>query len=130
MNDMQSRTTNKTVAYLRVASGDVVTGKARLECQLRACEEYARLLGCRVTRAYADLGVSGMSDRRPALTQLLRDLSRGEIGRVVVTDSARLARSPELARWLQERIRSNGAILAVSYLPTRKIANSQRKRGR
>jgi DNA invertase Pin-like site-specific DNA recombinase len=115
MNDIAMPTTESktTVTYLRTASSDQADSRLGLERQLRDCEDYARSLGVRITRTYADVGVSGLREDRPALAQLLRDLSRGGIGRVIVADPARLARSRQLEQRLQERIRSQGATLTM-----------------
>jgi site-specific DNA recombinase len=106
-----------TVAYLRTASASQVDSGLSLEGQLRDCENYAHSLGVSITRTYADVGVSGLREERPALTQLLRDLSRGGIRRVIVADPARLARSPQLAQRIQKRIRRDGATLAMPCPP-------------
>jgi DNA invertase Pin-like site-specific DNA recombinase len=102
----------RTVAYLRTASSDQLDSKRGLDTQRWACEGYARSVGLRITRIYADMGISGLSEQRPALTELMHDLSRGGIRRVLIADPARLARSRQLAEKLSERIRRNGASLA------------------
>lgn len=94
MNDISviTREAETTVAYLRTASANQLDSRLGLERQRRDCEDYARSLGVRITCIYADVGVSGLREDRPALGQLLRDLSRGGIRRVIVADPARLAR--------------------------------------
>lgn len=101
-----------TVAYLRTASSDQTDSRLGLERQLRDCEDYARSLGVRITRTYADVGVSGLREERPALAQLLRDLAGG-IRRVIVADPTRLARSQQLELRMRERIRRGGATLTM-----------------
>jgi DNA invertase Pin-like site-specific DNA recombinase len=71
-----------------------------------------------ITRTYADVGVSGLRKERPALSQLLRDLSRGGIRRVIVADPARLARSWQLEQRIRERIHRGGATLALHTSPS------------
>ena len=121
MKDIATTTpgSETTVAYLRTASANQVDSRLGIERQLRDCEDYARSLGVRITRTYADVGVSGLREERPALAQLLRDLSRGGIRRVIVADPARLARSPQLAQRLQKRIRRRKATLAIPCPPDR-----------
>lgn len=97
------------MAYLRTATADQRGARISLESQYRACEQYAHALGLRVTTIYVDIGASGLAEHRPALDQLLRDLSDGGICRVVMADRARLARSSELERRLHERISGAGA---------------------
>jgi hypothetical protein len=45
-----------TVAYLRTATVDRVESKLSLARQQDACEDYARSLGTRISRAYSDVG--------------------------------------------------------------------------
>jgi DNA invertase Pin-like site-specific DNA recombinase len=101
-----------TVAYMRTATAERVESRISLARQQDACEDFAHSLGARITRTYFDVGVSGLSEQRPALTQLMRDLAHGQIRRVVIADPARLARSRELEQRLQQRIRSEGATIS------------------
>jgi site-specific DNA recombinase len=103
-----------TVIYLRTASSDQLDSKRGLEAQRCLCEGYARSRGLSIIRIYADVGISGLSEQRPALTELMHDLSRGGIRRVLIADPARLARSMQLAEKLSERIRRSGARLICS----------------
>jgi DNA invertase Pin-like site-specific DNA recombinase len=114
MRDITATTTESglAVGYLRTASAGQRDGRLSLRRQRLACEEHARQLGLRLGATYADVGVSGLSESRPALDQLLRDLSRGHIRVVVVTDPARLARNRKLEDQLQDRIRRQGAAVA------------------
>jgi DNA invertase Pin-like site-specific DNA recombinase len=105
---------DRTVIYLRAASSDQLDIKRGLDTQRWLCEGYARSRGLTITRIYADVGISGLSEERPALTELMHDLSRGGIRRVLIADAARLARSRELAEKLSEHIRRSGASLICS----------------
>jgi DNA invertase Pin-like site-specific DNA recombinase len=98
-----------TVAYLRTASRNQFQGGLSLAAQRKTCENYARHLGVRISLVYADAGVSGLSDDRIGLRQLLRDIVCLRIGRVIVAEPTRLSRSLRLQQQLQARIRGNGA---------------------
>jgi DNA invertase Pin-like site-specific DNA recombinase len=114
VNDIAEKTTPKTtVAYMRTATADRVGSRISLERQLLTCEEYAHRLGLHLSAAYVDVGASGLAENRPALDQLMFDLSRGHIRHVVIADPCRLARSRELGQRLQERIRGEGATLTM-----------------
>jgi DNA invertase Pin-like site-specific DNA recombinase len=113
MSTMQTIGSGHTVAYLRTATAERVASRLSLARQQDACEDFARSLGARITCTYVDVGVSGLSEQRPALTQLMHDLSRGGVRRVVIADPARLARSWQLEGVLSERIRRHGASLAI-----------------
>jgi DNA invertase Pin-like site-specific DNA recombinase len=114
MNDIQDRPTKSevTVAYMRTATADRSVTGASLERQRLACEAYAQSHGWQVSAIYTDVGVSGLSEHRPALGQLMHDLSRGHIRHVVMADPDRLARSSELERRLQQRVRSKGVTIS------------------
>jgi DNA invertase Pin-like site-specific DNA recombinase len=112
MNDTTTETkSNLAVVYLRTGSCDQADMRNGLESQQRICEDFARKRGLHVTRVYADAGVSGLAEHRPAFARLMRDLSNGRIGRVIVADPARLARSQKLEGKLSARIRHLGASL-------------------
>lgn len=100
-----------TVVYLRTASASPHDSRLGIQRQLQACEHHAHNLGWSLSGVYVDVGVSGLSENRPALAQMMRDLSRGHIRRVVVADPVRLARSVSLGRRLVARIRRQGASL-------------------
>jgi DNA invertase Pin-like site-specific DNA recombinase len=114
MNDIHERPTKPelTVAYVRTATADRRVTGLSLERQRQACEEYAHALGRRMSAIYADIGVSGLSEHRPALDQLMLDLARGHIRCVVMADPDRLARSRQVEQRLQQRVRSKGATIS------------------
>jgi len=106
---MENITKQLTVAYMRTATADPRTTGMSLERQHQACVEYADTLGLHVRAVYYDVGVSGLSEERPALARLMRGISRGRIRHVVMADPDRLARNRELEQRLQKRIRGRGA---------------------
>jgi DNA invertase Pin-like site-specific DNA recombinase len=115
VNNIRENPTKAEVAviYMRSATADLIRSRLGVERQRLVCEEYARRLGLHITDTYVDVGVSGLRESRPALDQLMLDLSQGYIRHVVIADPARLARSRELAQRLQERIRGEGASLTT-----------------
>lgn len=115
MNDIRERPTQAevAVAYLRTASANHVESSLSLKRQRLTCYEYRHQLGLQVSAIYSDVGVSGLTEHRPALDQLMLDLSQGHIRYVVIPDPDRLARNRELEQRLQERIRSKGATLSM-----------------
>ncbi len=60
-----------TVAYLRTATANPVESRLGLARQQDTCEDFAGSLGVQITRVYLDVGVSGLSEERPALTQTI-----------------------------------------------------------
>jgi DNA invertase Pin-like site-specific DNA recombinase len=114
MNDIHRKPTNASaVAYMRTATRDQAGSRIGLERQRRACEQHAHALGLRLTMIYADVGASGLSEHRPALNQLMSDLARGRIRRIVIEAPYRLARTQELEQRLRRRIRRHGASITM-----------------
>jgi DNA invertase Pin-like site-specific DNA recombinase len=109
---MESISKQITVAYMRTATADRRVARISLERQDQACKEYADALGLCVSAVYYDVGASGLAEHRPALDQLMRDLSCGRIRHVVMADPDRLARNRQLEQQLQERVRGRGASIS------------------
>jgi len=79
----------KTVVfYVRVSSDD-----QSVEMQLHDLRAVADRRGWQVVEVYADEGISGSKDDRPALNQMLADARRGRFDTVAVWKICRLARS-------------------------------------
>lgn len=114
MDDMHTKPMNPVaVAYIRTATAEQVGSRIGVERQRRICERYAYALGLRLGAIYADVGVSGLAEQRPALDRLLLDLACGDIEYVLTADPARLARNQKLELRIRERISSRGTTLAM-----------------
>jgi DNA invertase Pin-like site-specific DNA recombinase len=114
MNDIHTKPTKQVaVAYIRTATAEQAGSRIGVERQRHTCEQRAHALGLRLGAIYADVGVSGLDEQRPALDQLLLDLACGDIEYVLTADPARLARNQELERRIRDRIGSHGATLAM-----------------
>src|SRR5215831_19701764 len=74
--------------YLRVSKDDQVTSNQLLDLQ-RVAEQR----GWGIAETYVDHGVSGKSDRRPALNRLRRDAMPGKLDVVAAWSVDRLGRS-------------------------------------
>lgn len=95
--------------YLRTARRKQSRYDDRLAYQHAICLAAASSIGARITKTYVDYGFSGNTERRPALTRMLRDLARGRTHYVVMASRDRLARSLPLALSLESRIARTGA---------------------
>lgn len=80
----------KTALYIRVSTENQRTG---LESQQRALEEYCRHQKLDNIAIYTDEGISGAKTSRPALNQLMLDVSAGNVSVVLVYSFSRFARS-------------------------------------
>jgi DNA invertase Pin-like site-specific DNA recombinase len=78
-----------TVGYARSAFKDDLA----VEEQKNQIVEYCRNIGWGVDKAFIDNGRSGASLNRPALQELLKEVSKGNVTNVICTDRDRLSRS-------------------------------------
>lgn len=107
----------RCAVYTRTAAAG--TGEANpLASQCAAAEAYiAAHGGIILPDHYGDLGQSGNTADRPALTRLLRDVAAGGIERVVVQHYHRLARNQAVYVELLERLRRHGVELVSATEP-------------
>ena len=78
----------RVIAYLRVSTVEQV-----VETQELAIRRYCEAQGWTLGEVYADEGVSGAIDHRPALDRLKADVIKGKVDTLVVFKFDRLARS-------------------------------------
>jgi DNA invertase Pin-like site-specific DNA recombinase len=78
----------RAVCYLRVSRADQNSAM-----QLEATSALVRQRGWSLVRTFADEGLSGASDKRPALLELMQQAKRGAFDVVVVYKSDRMFRS-------------------------------------
>lgn len=81
------KSTKRAAAYVRVSSGEQNTG-----AQERAIRDYIARCGWTLQKVYRD-EISGSTNRRPGLDQMMKDCRRGSIDVVVVWKFDRFARS-------------------------------------
>jgi hypothetical protein len=99
----------KTAIYCRSALYDEIA-VARQEAQ---CREYAHALGIDDAdiAVYRDCGASGATLGRPAMSALTEDVTAGNVGAVIASDMARIARSFTLMSEWREPLRAYGVKL-------------------
>jgi DNA invertase Pin-like site-specific DNA recombinase len=85
---MTTTRTPRVATYLRVSTDDQT-----VENQRRELAAYVNGRGWTITREYADEGISGSKERRPALDDLLRDAKRRRFDMVIVWSLDRLGRN-------------------------------------
>jgi len=79
------------VIYARTACDTIQ--HAGITEQRRLCQAFAKRKGWKLRKKeYSDSGVSGNAAHKPALSQLLSDVKKGGIDKVVMTDVMRLQR--------------------------------------
>ena len=80
----------RVATYLRVSTKN---HGQNLDTQRLALQDYARHRGFEITEEYADHGLSGSKDRRPALDRLMKDARGRKFDAVLVARFDRFARS-------------------------------------
>lgn len=98
-------------AYIRVSTGEQSDSRLGLEAQSQAIREAAVRRGMEVVATYEDAGFSGGSLRRPAVSDLLSDVRRGEA--IIVAKLCRISRSIVDFSGLVERSKREGWSLVV-----------------
>ncbi len=73
-----------------------------IESQREITTNYAVKNGYKIIKEYVDNGYSGILDSRPALDQMMIDISRGFINMVIVKDISRLTRNKNKTGWYTE----------------------------
>ena len=73
-----------------------------IEAQREITKKYAFDKGYKIIKEYVDNGYSGILDSRPALNEMMIDITRGYINMVIVKDISRLTRNKNKTGWYTE----------------------------
>ncbi len=73
-----------------------------IEAQREITTNYAIKNGYKIIKEYVDNGYSGILDSRPALNEMMIDITRGFINMVIVKDISRLTRDKNKTGWYTE----------------------------
>lgn len=87
--------------YLRLSKEHTEDNNS-IEAQREITTNYASKNGYQIIKEYVDNGYSGILDSRPALNQMLQDITRGLINMVIVKDISRLTRNKNKTGWYTE----------------------------
>ena len=111
------RGNKRIVFYGRIALEDQLgSGKSALRLQLSFANEWLRIIGLPELRKrdiFFDAGYPGTNLKRPALTRLLNQVRKKEIGGILVTELDRLSRNPGDGAWLLDFFESHGVSLTL-----------------
>jgi site-specific DNA recombinase len=90
------------LAYLRVSSDQQAKSGLGISGQKEHIRNYAKSQGIRIKKYYCDAGISGAKgiDNRPALAQMLEDLSDGQV--ILCAKRDRLSRDAFLNMWIEK----------------------------
>ena len=101
--------------YIRVSTEEQAEDGYSLAAQERACRAFAESRGWQVFGIYADEGISGRNDKRPALQRLLADMRIGRVKTIIVHKLDRLARNLHLTLEIIEELKEhNAAFVSVT----------------
>ncbi len=106
------------VIYARYSSSS--QREASIEEQIKVCKEYADRNEYHIIRTYNDNAITGKTNRRPALQQLLRDCTKGQFSIVLVYSIDRFGRNLTQSLLNEEKLSENGVLL---YSATEKFTN-------
>lgn len=91
----------KAGIYLRLSRENDEENNS-IEAQREITTNYAEQNGYKIVKEYVDNGYSGILDSRPALNEMIIDISRGFINMVIVKDISRLTRNKNKTGWYTE----------------------------
>ena len=111
----------KAAIYCRVSTHQQTTENQRLEL-----EAYCRRQEWTVAKVYDDSGVSGKTDDRPALRQMLADSAKGKFSVVVCWKIDRIARSTINLLQILQQLRAAG----VDFCATTQAIDTTNSAGR
>ncbi len=106
---MTTMTSKIAVLYCRSArkNDQSITDQEKL------LRRYVAKNGGQITSIYKDNGQSGKHSNRPALKSMYKALKSGKANTVIVTDLARLARSPKVFFDIESKLEEYGASLMI-----------------
>lgn len=94
----------RVVAYIRVSTQEQAEEGYSISEQQERLKKYSEAMGWSFIKAYVDGGFSGSNIKRPALTELIYDISSGGIDQVIVYKLDRLSRSQKDTLYLIEDV--------------------------
>lgn len=104
-----------TVGYIRVSTREQAETKLSLDHQREKIEGYAKLNDIALSKIYDDAAESAKSLDRPAMLELLKQVEKGRILRVVIYKLDRMTRSvSDLGRLLELFDKRSVALSSVS----------------
>ncbi len=88
----------KVGIYLRLSKEQEEENNS-IEAQREITTQYAIRKNYKIVKEYVDNGYSGILDTRPALNEMMLDITRGIINMVIVKDISRLTRNKNKTGW-------------------------------
>ena len=94
----------RVALYPRVSTQEQAKEGYSIGEQIDRLNKYCDAMGWTVVKTYTDAGFSGATMDRPALNQMIRDIKKGKIDKVVVYKLDRLSRSQKDTLYLIEDV--------------------------
>jgi site-specific DNA recombinase len=107
----------KIAIYIRVSTEDQAKEGYSLEVQQECLESFAKREGYEIFKVYCDDGISGYSDRRPALQELLKDAKQKKFELVLVYKIDRFSRNLKDLLTLVDELSSSGVAFKSATEP-------------
>lgn len=101
-----------TALYERLSHDDELQGESNsISNQKKILEEYAKRNGLTNTRHFTDDGISGLRFDRPGFTQMMDEVTAGNVAVVIIKDMSRLGRDYLRVGLYMETMRERGVRL-------------------
>lgn len=91
----------KAGIYLRISKQNKEENNS-IEAQKEITKRYAKKNGIKIVKEYEDNGYSGITDKRPGIEEMIKDIKKGQINMVIVKDTSRLTRNKNKTGWYTE----------------------------
>lgn len=91
--------------YVRVSTQYQEDGQS-IETQVKRIQSHCDYKGLNLTKIYTDSGISGKNMNRPALQELMKDMTKGSY--VIISDLSRLSRNTKDALNMLEEFKTRG----------------------
>jgi site-specific DNA recombinase len=94
--------------YVRVSTTEQAIDGFSISAQTRLLSEYCQKNDIKIYKVYADEGISGQKENRPAFQQMLKDSLHKPFDIILVHKFDRFARKVELSRRVKQQLRKSG----------------------
>ncbi|MDP4121019.1 MAG: recombinase family protein, partial [Bacillota bacterium] len=87
----------KAALYVRVSTMEQAEEGFSIPAQIKQLQEYCKKNNVEIFTVYADEGISGQKENRPAFQKMIKDAEKGLFNIILVHKYDRFARNTELS---------------------------------
>jgi site-specific DNA recombinase len=105
----------KAALYVRVSTEEQASEGFSISAQLTQLTEYCRKNNIEIQESYADEGISGQKENRPAFQKMIKDAEKGMFNIILVHKFDRFARKVELSQRIKNQLKKcNVQVISIS----------------